>query len=701
MGWKERGWYFGPSVPDLFDRNGNAGPLVFVDGLAVGTWAQRPDGQVVTELLEPVSHDDRTGIAAAADAHRVVRRRPRHAHASRTRSSAASPTADRQRETFRDFCFRLRRFVAPKGDVTRRTREPLHTRRTLSTLAFAVSLLVLVVAWPSTVDAARIARAYSPGVTGAALGGDLVVNSYGVTGLGLYRMTLDDGSGVAAVCIQADVSHSTAASYQAAAPAYNSGALDYLTWRYLRGAAVGDVQAAGLNLAAWASPARDATSAAPSGRAARSPSRCSASARGTTSSRPPSRCSARARVDVARGHSRHCRTRGRRCRCDSPGRAVRSRTSRSRSPSRAGARTDVVTGADGIAVFSPPDAAAGTTVRATAAGPGRSQEYAAAGSQRVAVAGVPAQLAVEIPLPAAPTTTTSSTTTSTSTSTTSTSSTTTTSTTSVPTTSTSTRRRRRHVDHVDPRRRRRRRRPRPRPARPRRPRRRPRWIARHPTARHRPRHRPRDHDRAPRRRAPRRRCRTSRPCRRSPRHPRHPRHPTSLRRGPPAAGSCGSARCSSRSDRSPRTSLPGRGGTRSGTSTSTAAISESGPWASPGALVRSRRGRRTDLTSHARAEGGAARRRRRVAHGGLRDPPSRRSACRDGPAGVRGTSWTRPAVGVVPVRHRARRDVRSGARRGGRPRRSAARRDRRARTCSSRRRSTSTARRSAAATSSA
>ena len=54
MGWKERGWYFGPSMPDLFDRNGNAGPLVFVDGSAVGAWAQRRDGQVVTELLEPV-----------------------------------------------------------------------------------------------------------------------------------------------------------------------------------------------------------------------------------------------------------------------------------------------------------------------------------------------------------------------------------------------------------------------------------------------------------------------------------------------------------------------------------------------------------------------------------------------------------------------------------------------------------------------
>ena len=41
--------------------------------------------------------------------------------------------------------------------------------------------------------------------------------------------------------------------------------------------------------------------------------------------------------------------------------------------------------------------------------------------------------------------------------------------------------------------------------------------------------------------------------------------------------------------------------------------------------------------------------------------------CSDGPAGVRGTSWQGPGVGVVPLRHRARGDVRPGAGRGGRP----------------------------------
>lgn len=67
MGWKQRAWYFGPrAAADLFDRNGNAGPLVLVDGSAVGAWAQRPDGRVVTELLEPVSTSAIAAIGSAA-----------------------------------------------------------------------------------------------------------------------------------------------------------------------------------------------------------------------------------------------------------------------------------------------------------------------------------------------------------------------------------------------------------------------------------------------------------------------------------------------------------------------------------------------------------------------------------------------------------------------------------------------------------
>jgi hypothetical protein len=66
MGWKERSWYLGGHGPALFDRNGNAGPSVWVDGRVVGGWVQRADGTVVYELLEPVAKAASTAIAKAA-----------------------------------------------------------------------------------------------------------------------------------------------------------------------------------------------------------------------------------------------------------------------------------------------------------------------------------------------------------------------------------------------------------------------------------------------------------------------------------------------------------------------------------------------------------------------------------------------------------------------------------------------------------
>lgn len=67
MGWKERDWYLGAHATALFDRNGNAGPIVLVDGVAVGAWAQRQGGRVVTELLEAVSATTAALIAIRAD----------------------------------------------------------------------------------------------------------------------------------------------------------------------------------------------------------------------------------------------------------------------------------------------------------------------------------------------------------------------------------------------------------------------------------------------------------------------------------------------------------------------------------------------------------------------------------------------------------------------------------------------------------
>ena len=61
MGWKERGWYLG-GHSSLFDRNGNAGPTVWVDGRIVGGWAQRRDGEVVYQVLEDVGSDAHAAI---------------------------------------------------------------------------------------------------------------------------------------------------------------------------------------------------------------------------------------------------------------------------------------------------------------------------------------------------------------------------------------------------------------------------------------------------------------------------------------------------------------------------------------------------------------------------------------------------------------------------------------------------------------
>jgi hypothetical protein len=66
MGWKQRDWYLGDHAEELFDRNGNVGPTVWVDGRIVGGWAQRPDAQLVTRLLQPVSDDARDRIGARA-----------------------------------------------------------------------------------------------------------------------------------------------------------------------------------------------------------------------------------------------------------------------------------------------------------------------------------------------------------------------------------------------------------------------------------------------------------------------------------------------------------------------------------------------------------------------------------------------------------------------------------------------------------
>jgi len=64
MGWAGRDFYLGPHRPALFDRNGNAGPTIWLDGHVVGGWAQRATGEVVLRLLEDVGADATAAIEA-------------------------------------------------------------------------------------------------------------------------------------------------------------------------------------------------------------------------------------------------------------------------------------------------------------------------------------------------------------------------------------------------------------------------------------------------------------------------------------------------------------------------------------------------------------------------------------------------------------------------------------------------------------
>ena len=67
MGWKGREWYLDPAYAGrLFDRNGNGGPTVWVDGRIVGGWVQRKDGRIAYELLADVGADANAAIERAA-----------------------------------------------------------------------------------------------------------------------------------------------------------------------------------------------------------------------------------------------------------------------------------------------------------------------------------------------------------------------------------------------------------------------------------------------------------------------------------------------------------------------------------------------------------------------------------------------------------------------------------------------------------
>ena len=68
MAWSHRDHVLGEHRAQVHDRNGNAGPTIWADGRVVGGWAQRADGEVVTELFEDVGGEAATAVEERAAA---------------------------------------------------------------------------------------------------------------------------------------------------------------------------------------------------------------------------------------------------------------------------------------------------------------------------------------------------------------------------------------------------------------------------------------------------------------------------------------------------------------------------------------------------------------------------------------------------------------------------------------------------------
>jgi hypothetical protein len=68
MGWSKRDWFL-PSkhVSQLFDRSGNVGPTIWVDGQVVGGWAQRASGEVAIRLLEDMGRQAKSAVEDGAE----------------------------------------------------------------------------------------------------------------------------------------------------------------------------------------------------------------------------------------------------------------------------------------------------------------------------------------------------------------------------------------------------------------------------------------------------------------------------------------------------------------------------------------------------------------------------------------------------------------------------------------------------------
>ena len=72
MGWKSRAWYLPAAASEAFDRNGNAGPTIWVDGRVVGAWAQDRQGEIRTHYFERVAASRRREVQARVAELQVV-----------------------------------------------------------------------------------------------------------------------------------------------------------------------------------------------------------------------------------------------------------------------------------------------------------------------------------------------------------------------------------------------------------------------------------------------------------------------------------------------------------------------------------------------------------------------------------------------------------------------------------------------------
>jgi len=68
MGWEHRDWYLPDDIaPRVFDRWGNAGPTVWLDGEIVGGWGQREGGEIVLDLMREIEPSKRKLIDERID----------------------------------------------------------------------------------------------------------------------------------------------------------------------------------------------------------------------------------------------------------------------------------------------------------------------------------------------------------------------------------------------------------------------------------------------------------------------------------------------------------------------------------------------------------------------------------------------------------------------------------------------------------